>query len=125
MKIAIPTRGNLVDSHFGHCEMYTVITADENQNITKTELLPSPKGCGCKSDIASVFQQIGVKVMLAGGIGEGAIHILNHHGINVVRGCSGNVNLLAEQYLKGNLVDSGLSCSQHGHHHGEGHTCNH
>lgn len=43
MKIAIPTKGNLVDSHFGHCEMYTVITSDENQNIRKTEILPSPQ----------------------------------------------------------------------------------
>jgi predicted Fe-Mo cluster-binding NifX family protein len=122
MKLAIPTRGNLVDHHFGHCEMYTVITADENQNITKTEILPSPQGCGCKSNIASVFQQIGVKVMLAGGIGEGAIDVLNHHGVNVVRGCSGNVNSLAEQYLKGKLTDSGVSCAQHEHHHGEGHS---
>jgi predicted Fe-Mo cluster-binding NifX family protein len=28
MKIAIPTRGTIVDNHFGHCEMYTVITTD-------------------------------------------------------------------------------------------------
>jgi predicted Fe-Mo cluster-binding NifX family protein len=124
MKLAIPTRDNLVDSHFGHCEMYTIITA-EDQQITKTEILPSPQGCGCKSDIAGVFQQIGVTVLLAGGIGDGAIHVLNHHGIRVVRGCTGNVNILAEQYLKGTLVDSGLSCLQHEHHHGEGHTCNH
>jgi len=125
MKIAIPTRGNEVDSHFGHCEMYTVITADENQNITKTEILPSPVGCGCKSDIAGIFQRIGVEIMLAGGIGEGAIQVLNHHGINVVRGCSGDVKSVADRYLKGNLIDSGLSCSQHEHHHGDGHSCNH
>jgi predicted Fe-Mo cluster-binding NifX family protein len=125
MKIAIPTRGNLVDNHFGHCEMYTVITTDENQNITKTEILPSPQGCGCKSDIAAVFQQIGVKVMLAGGIGEGAIHVLNNHGISVIRGCAGNVNTLAEDYLKGKLTDSGVSCLQNEHHHEGGHSCNH
>jgi predicted Fe-Mo cluster-binding NifX family protein len=125
MKIAIPTRGNLVDNHFGHCEMYTIITADENQNITKTEILPSPQGCGCKSDIAGIFQQIGVEVMLAGGIGEGAIHVLSHHGISVVRGCSGDIKILAEEYLKGKLTDSGISCAQHEHHHGEEHSCNH
>jgi predicted Fe-Mo cluster-binding NifX family protein len=125
MKIAIPTKGNTVDNHFGHCEMYTVITADDNRNITNTEILPSPQGCGCKSNIAGIFQQIGVEVMLAGGIGEGAINVLNHHGINVVRGCTGNVNTLAELYLKGKLVDSGKSCAQHEHHHGEGHSCDH
>jgi len=125
MKIAIPTSGNTVDNHFGHCEMYTIITADENSKIIKSEILPSPQGCGCKSDIASVLQQIGVKVMLAGGIGEGAINVLHRHGIEVVRGCSGNVSLLAQNYFMGNLVDSGINCSQHDHHHAEGHTCNH
>jgi predicted Fe-Mo cluster-binding NifX family protein len=125
IKIAIPTSGNLVDSHFGHCEMYTVISADDNLNITGTEILPSPQGCGCKSNIAGIFQKIGVKVMLAGGIGEGAIHVLNQHGIDVIRGCSGNVNALADMYLRGSLTDSGVSCAQHDHHHGEGHTCSH
>lgn len=115
-KIAIPTSGNLVDNHFGHCEMYTIITADDNNNITNKEILPSPQGCGCKSNIAAVFQQIGIKVMLAGGIGEGAINVLKNHGIDVIRGCSGEVNILAEQYLKGTLVDSGVSCLQHEHH---------
>jgi predicted Fe-Mo cluster-binding NifX family protein len=125
IKIAIPTTGNVVDNHFGHCEMYTVITADDDLNITGTEILPSPQGCGCKSNIASVFQEIGVSVMLAGGIGAGAIQVLNLHGIGVIRGCSGEVNKLAEMYLKGALTDSGESCAQHEHHHQEGHTCSH
>jgi predicted Fe-Mo cluster-binding NifX family protein len=125
IKIAIPTSGNIVDSHFGHCEMYTVISVDDNLNISGTEILPSPQGCGCKSNIAGIFQKIGVKVMLAGGIGEGAIQVLNRHGIDVVRGCSGDVNTLAEIYLKGGLTDSGEFCAQHEHHHGEGHTCSH
>ncbi len=124
-KFAIPTSGNLVDNHFGHCEMYTVITADDNSHITNKEILPSPQGCGCKSNIASVFQQIGVKVLLAGGIGEGAIQVLKSHGIDVIRGCSGEIDTLAEKYLQGTLADSGVSCLQHEHHHGEGHSCNH
>ena len=46
MKVAIPTRGNVVDDHFGHCEAYTVFTVNENKKIEKTEILPSPQGCG-------------------------------------------------------------------------------
>ncbi len=125
IKIAIPTNGKLVDSHFGHCEMYTVLSADDNRNITGTEILPSNQGCGCKSNIAGIFQKLGVKVILAGGIGEGAIQVLNLHGIEVIRGCSGDVTALAEMYLKGGLNDSGKSCTQHELHHGEGHTCSH
>jgi len=125
MKIAIPTKGNMVNDHFGHCEMYTVISADDNLKITNTEILPSPQGCGCKSNIAATFRQMGVSIMLAGGIGEGAINVLNRYGINVVRGCSGDVSKLVKFYLEGKLTDSGVSCSQHQHHHGEGHSCNH
>ena len=125
IKLAIPTNGNVVDNHFGHCELYTIITIDDNRTITGIEYLPSNHGCGCKSDIAGIFQKIGVSLMLAGGIGEGAIQVLNRHGIEVIRGCSGDVNTLAEMYISGELADSGVSCAQHEHQHGEGHTCSH
>lgn len=124
MKIAIPTQGTIVDNHFGHCEMYTLVTTDDKKNITNIETLPSPQGCGCKSNIASTFQEIGVKVMLAGGIGDGAINVLKNHGITVIKGCSGDVKALAERYLLGTLVDSGESCTHH-HNHGSEHSCNH
>lgn len=124
MKIAIPTQGTIVDNHFGHCEMYTLVTPDDKKNITNIETLPSPQGCGCKSNIASTFQEIGVKVMLAGGIGDGAINVLKNHGITVIKGCSGDVKALAERYLLGTLVDSGESCTHH-HNHGSEHSCNH
>lgn len=125
IKIAIPTTGTIVDNHFGHCERYTIITADDNRVIVKSEILPSPQGCGCKSNIASTFKEMGITVMLAGGIGEGAINVLNRQGINVIKGCSGDVKALAESYLKDELIDSGESCTQHSNHDGDGHTCTH
>jgi predicted Fe-Mo cluster-binding NifX family protein len=124
MKVAVPTRSNMVDDHFGHCEMYTVFTVNENLKIENTEILPSPQGCGCKSNIASVFKQMGVTVMLAGNMGGGALNVLNSHGIKVYRGCSGNVNQLVEAYLKNEIADSGIGCDHHDHHDG-GHQCNH
>ena len=36
MKIAVPTRGTIVDEHFGHCEFYTVFSINEKQVIVKT-----------------------------------------------------------------------------------------
>jgi len=44
MKVAVPTRGNEVDDHFGHCEAYTVFSINENKKKFSSELLPSPKG---------------------------------------------------------------------------------
>jgi predicted Fe-Mo cluster-binding NifX family protein len=124
MKVAVPTRGNVVDDHFGHCEMYTVFSIDENKKIISSETLPSPQGCGCKSNIAGVLQQKGVNVMLAGNMGGGALNVLNNHGIDVYRGCSGDVRLLTENFLLGKIGDSGEGCHHH-EQHGEDHQCNH
>lgn len=124
MKIAIPTKGTEVDSHFGHCQFYTIVTTDDSRKIIRSEQLPSPQGCGCKSDIASVLQQMGVSVMLAGNMGVGAMNVLSGHGIQVFRGNSGDVHQLAESYLAGQISDSGESCSHHDHH-GIDHVCSH
>jgi predicted Fe-Mo cluster-binding NifX family protein len=112
-KIAVPTRGNIVDDHFGHCEMYTIYTVGANGEIVKREHHPSPKGCGCKSNIAEVFQQMGVTVMLAGNMGGGALNVLNSHGITVLRGCTGDVAEVVQNYLTGTIIDSGEGCHQH------------
>lgn len=124
MKVAVPTRENSVDDHFGHCEAYTIFTINENKTIEKAEILPSPAGCGCKSNIAAVLNEMGVSVMLAGNMGNGALNVLNSYGIDVYRGCSGNVNQLVEVFLQGEVDDSGEGCHQH-EQHGAGHVCNH
>lgn len=123
MKIAVPTKeNNQIDAHFGHCEFYTVFTISENNEITDKQIIPSPQGCGCKSNIAYDLAKMNVKIMLAGGIGDGAINKLSSQHIQVIRNCKGDVNELVSDYLAGNLKDGGQSCSSHTH--GEGHVCN-
>ena len=124
MKIAVPTRGSNVDDHFGHCEMLTLFTLKEGKGIDKTEILPSPKGCGCKSNIAGILQQSGVTLLLAGNMGNGALQVLNRHGIQVIRGCSGDVQAVVLNYLDGSVADSGEGCQEH-QSHAEGHNCKH
>jgi predicted Fe-Mo cluster-binding NifX family protein len=68
MKIALPTRQNRVDEHFGHCEYFTVFTVNENNEILSEETVSSPANCGCKSSIAQTLAQMGVKMMLAGNM---------------------------------------------------------
>lgn len=125
MKVAVPTRGNHVDDHFGHCEVYTIFTFDESQNLKDKEVVPSPQGCGCKSNIAAILKEKGVSVMLAGSMGEGAFNILNYHGIRVLRGCKGEINQVVTDYIQGRVLDSLESCRNHQHHGSEGHQCNH
>ena len=112
-KIAVPSREGMVDDHFGHCDHYTVFTIDENRQVASSERLDSPQGCGCKSNIASTMQKMGITVMLAGNMGMGAYNKLSQHDISVLRGCRGKVEDVINAFLEGSLTDSAESCDHH------------
>jgi len=115
MIIAVPTKENKVDDHFGHCAYYTLFTVKDGKVVEKKRL-ESPQGCGCKSGIAPVLHEMGVEVMLAGSMGDGAKNVLQKNQIKVVRGCSGDVEKLVNDYLAGSITDSGEGCASHGEH---------
>lgn len=115
MKIALPSRQNMIDSHFGHCEYFTVFTINDSKEIVGQEQVASPAGCGCKSNIAYTLADMGVSLMLAGNMGEGAVKVLQHAGIEVLRGCTGGVKDTLLQWLAGSLTDSSESCHEHEH----------
>jgi predicted Fe-Mo cluster-binding NifX family protein len=128
MKIAVPvTTDNHIDSHFGHCEYFNIYTISGSNEPGEVKKIPSSNGCGCKSGIATVLADEGVTVMLAGGIGNGAINVLNNNGIEVVRGCTGSSDQIVIKYLKGEVTDSGTNCNSFDHHHhhtgGGTHSC--
>lgn len=114
MKIAIPSKKGEVDSHFGHCEYFTVFSLDEQGQICNQEELTPPPGCGCKSNLVSSLADLDVKVMLAGNMGQGAVNKLNAAGISVIRGCSGSVKQVIEDYTAGKITDAAVICHDHG-----------
>jgi len=121
-KIAIPVnKFNQIEDHFGHCEFYEIYSVIEGGKIVEIKSIESAQGCGCKSNIASVLAENGVTIMLAGGIGQGAINVLNACNIQVIRGCSGNTQEIMKQFLEGKILDSGETCS----HHEPNHQCSH
>lgn len=120
MKVAVPTREGRVDDHFGHCDHYTIFTIEGKQVISR-EVLASPQGCGCKSGIAADLEKMGVEVMLAGNMGDGALNKLSAHNIRVIRGCRGDIEAVVRGFLAGFILDSGVGCSAHA----EGHECGH
>ena len=122
MKIAVPTVGDQVDQHFGHCEKYSVFTIEDNA-IKSLDFMESPAGCGCKSNMASVLAQSGVKILIAGGIGNGAVNVLASNGIKTIKGASGTVRDAVELFLQGKLADSGDTCQSHSH--DPNHVCQH
>ena len=126
MKVAVPvTSDNQIEDHFGHCEFYNIYTISESNDILNVQTLESEQGCGCKSNIASVLKDEGVSTMLAGGIGGGAINVLNNAGIEVISGCSGTPEDEVKQFIAGLITDSGISCQKHERYHNHNHVCNH
>jgi predicted Fe-Mo cluster-binding NifX family protein len=120
-KIAIPTKDKLIDDHFGHCEYYTIFEINGNNQLARKDNLVAPEGCGCKSNIASTLKDMGVSILLAGSMGDGAANMLAKHGIKAIRGCKGNAEDAALAYLAGSISDSGTSCQHTGA--DDGHVC--
>ena len=126
MKIAVPvTKENQIDGHFGHCDSYSVFTITNKKEISDIKSVDSSEGCGCKSDIGSLLASDGVTVMLAAGIGGGAVNVLNNNGIEVIRGCAGDATEMVKLYLSGMVEDKGSSCHKHNEHHDHGHNHEH
>ena len=113
MKIALPTRENQIDSHFGHCEYYTIVEINEAKEVVSKETLAAPQGCGCKSNIAYTLAEMGVALMLAGNMGQGAVNVLSSQNIQVLRGCSGPVDAVVQAWLQGGLTDNSVACDHH------------
>ncbi|XCH80341.1 MAG: iron-sulfur cluster carrier protein MrpORP [Candidatus Dehalobacter alkaniphilus] len=113
MKIAVASEGKMVTEHFGHCEGF-IIFETENEQIIKSETVANP---GHRPGFLPNFlNDMGVKVIISGGMGGGAIDIFNEKGIEVITGSTGEAKTAVEQYLQGNLKSTGSVCHDHQHH---------
>lgn len=112
MKLAVASMGTQVAEHFGHCESFTVFQT-ENGAITTQESVPNP---GHRPGFLPNFLgDLGVEVIIAGGMGAGAIEIFNERNIQVVTGATGDARQAVERFLRGELVSSGAVCREHQH----------
>lgn len=112
MKIAVASEGKMVTEHFGHCEGFSIFEVQNNQ-IIKAESIPNP---GHKPGFLPNFlNDMGVKVIISGGMGGGAVDIFNEKGIEVITGARGDAKEAAEKYLKGELKSTGSICHEHQH----------
>jgi predicted DNA-binding protein (UPF0251 family)/predicted Fe-Mo cluster-binding NifX family protein len=109
--VAVPTtsRGQ-VETHFGRCERITIYKVGTDGVIQVEEIVEASIGPGCRSIVMARLAEMGVRALLVGCIGEGAIHVCGGHGIAVVRGASGAARVAAIAYARGELEDSGQPC---------------
>ncbi len=112
MKIAVAAEGKSVTEHFGHCEGFILFeTADAS--IVDSQFVLNP---GHRPGFLPVFlHDKGVKVIISGGMGQGAIDIFNEKGIEVILGASGEARAAVAGYLSGMLKSTGSVCHQHQH----------
>jgi predicted Fe-Mo cluster-binding NifX family protein len=86
----------------------------EAGGILKSESIPNP---GHRPGFLPVFlNDLGVNVIISGGMGGGAVDIFNSKGIEVITGASGSAENAVKHYLSGELESTGSICHEHQHH---------
>lgn len=111
-KIAVPTKGNSIDDHFGNCEGFTLYTIGNDNTILEKQAYPSPKSCGCKSNLGAELKEEGITVLLAAGIGQGAINKLKQQEMEVYSGYKGEADQVVKDYLAGKKGNF-MVCHEH------------
>lgn len=112
-RIAVASTKGEVSGHFGHCESFMLFEVQDNQ-IVSEEAVPNP---GHRRGFLPRFlHDLGVDVVVAGGMGSGAAEFLESSGTEVVTGVTGPARTVVEAYLRGELQSSGVFCREHKHH---------
>ena len=112
IKIAVASENEIVTDHFGHCINFNIYETKSGK-IAKSESLPNP---GHKPGfLPNYLNDLGVNVIISGGMGGGAVDIFNEKGIEVIVGASGDAKEAVESYLDGSLKSTGSICHDHEH----------
>ena len=103
MKIAIPTANDLLAMHFGHCETFTILSADtENNTINAQESATAPPHE--PGVLPRWLAEKGVDLVIAGGMGNRAQELFRAQGIEVIIGAPAQKPVeLVQTYLRGEL----------------------
>jgi ATP-binding protein involved in chromosome partitioning len=104
MRYAIPVSDGIVALHFGHCESFALIDADEQtRTISKKELVSAP--AHQPGLLPGWLAEQGVSVVLAGGMGSRAQGFFQQQGIEVIIGVNeSDPEKAVLSYMNGQLV---------------------
>jgi len=107
-KMAVPLAGGMLTNHFGHCEQFAVMEVADGALKNKEILTPPPHEPGV---LPRWLGDMGVDLIIAGGMGQRAINLFNERGVKVITGapCLAPEELL-QQYLSGTLSTGANVC---------------
>ena len=122
MKIAVTYENEQIFQHFGHTEKFKIYEVEGKNVISATVVDTNGKGHGA---LAGLLAELGVDVLICGGIGGGAQIALANEGIELRGGVCGGCDAAVAAYLSGGLnYNPDVKCNHHGeHHHDDGHNC--
>lgn len=118
IRVAIPTDGTNISSHFGKCENFTIFDIENSVIKNKTSISTEGNLHGLLPTFLSVK---GVNAVIVNGLGDGARSNLIKNKIEIISGVSGEIDQAIKDFIEGNLRSNDTAgCVGHGHEHGEG-----
>jgi ATP-binding protein involved in chromosome partitioning len=108
MKVAIPIAEGKLTAHFGHAAEFVVLDVEDREIKKKESMEPPPHEPGV---LPRWLRELGVDVIIAGGMGQRALSLFEENGIKVITGApSLTPEELLHQYLSDSLVTGGNIC---------------
>lgn len=114
-RIAIPTNEGKLWQHFGKAPQVTIFNVEDGRIIDQQMLQAPEHEHGA---MPRFLAEQGCTDVLCGGLGQGAVNLLNQLGIRIHAGAPElPVEQVLAMFLNGTIVYGDPSC----HHHCEGH----
>ncbi|MDL2295452.1 DUF134 domain-containing protein [Lachnospiraceae bacterium OttesenSCG-928-E19] len=115
MRIAVTFEEGNVFQHFGHTQQFKLYDIENGQIVKEEVVDTNGQGHGA---LSGFLKNLGVDMMICGGIGGGAQNALAEAGIKIFGGVTGSADEAVKAYLMGNLdYNPDVQCSHHGHDH--------
>ena len=121
MIIAVTYENGQVFQHFGHTKQFKIYDIQDSRVVSFKIVAAGGSGHGAR---AGFLKELGVEVLICGGIGGGAQNALTDAGIKFFGGVQGSTDQAVVAYVCGKLdYNPNAKCDHHDHEHSEGHTC--
>ncbi|MFZ2631959.1 MAG: NifB/NifX family molybdenum-iron cluster-binding protein [Desulfosalsimonadaceae bacterium] len=111
-RFAIPIAGGILTMHFGHAKEFAIIDVDGKTIQNKEIMNPPPHAPGV---LPKWLYELGVNVIIAGGMGAQAIQLFAESGIHVQTGAPTLApETLVEHYVNRTLLTASNTCDTKG-----------